>query len=202
MVFPSIIPPLVPQTISPAIVPSYWKRFHFLSFLVQRNDWRAGAEIGLAAGQTSRYLLAHNPDLHMIGVDSRMAFPGHAGPDDFEQWDHAWLNDATMQALAPYADRFVMFTKLSVDAAEGVPDASLDFVFIDADHSEAACRADIIAWLPKIRADGWITGHDISWPSVARAVDDMIPGYQIGPDVVWFRPVHPWSNWWRGLHHG
>jgi predicted O-methyltransferase YrrM len=195
------IPDFVLPTISPTIVPPYWTRFQFLSFLVGRLGWKIGAEIGLSDGLTSAYLLSRHPDLHMIGVDARRGFPGHAGPDDFMDWDHAILAKSAAIRLEPYKDRCSILTGLSVEAADSVPDASLDFVFIDADHSEAACRADVLAWLPKVRADGWITGHDISWPGVKRAVQDTIPGYQIGPDVVWFRPVHPWANWKRWLHH-
>jgi predicted O-methyltransferase YrrM len=195
------IPEWVAPTLNPAFVPPYWTRGQFLSLLVAKHDWQRGAEIGLSNGETSAYLLQHHPRLHMIGVDARRAFPGHAGPDDFTEWDHAALRVQADKALAPYGERFRMIEKLSVDAAEEVADSSLDFVFIDADHSEAACRADILAWLPKIKPGGWITGHDISWPSVRAAVDDMIPRYQIGPDVTWFRPVHPASNWWRWLHH-
>jgi hypothetical protein len=195
------IPDWVLPTVNPQIVPPYWTRGQFLSMLVEKFEWKHGAEVGLSSGETSQYLLEHNPLLHMIGVDARRGFPGHAGPDDFGEWDHAHLKLSAELNLAAYADRFRMIEKLSIDAACDVPDASLDFVFIDADHSEAACRVDILAWLPKIKPDGWITGHDISWPTVRRAVDDMIPRYQIGPDVMWFRPVHPWSNWWRWLHH-
>jgi predicted O-methyltransferase YrrM len=187
-------------TVNPTIVPPYWTRGQFLSLLVERFEWRRGAEIGLSSGETSQYLLQHNPSLHMVGVDARRAFPGHA-PDDFLNWDHAHLKSVAEVNLAPYADRFRYIEALSVEAAQAVTDASMDFVFIDADHSEAAVRTDILAWLPKIKAEGWITGHDISYPTVRAAVDDMIPRYQIGPDVVWFRPVHPWSNWWRWLHH-
>jgi hypothetical protein len=196
------IPDFVLPTISPEIVPPYWTRFEFLSFLVRKLDWKAGAEIGVSDGLTISYLLARNPALHMIGVDARRGFPDHAGPDDFMDWPHDDLARLAVSKLEPYHERCLLLTGLSVEAADVVPDGSLDFVFIDADHSEAGCRADILAWLPKLRAEGWITGHDISWPGVKRAVSDTIPGYQIGPDVVWFRPVHPWANWKRWLHHG
>jgi predicted O-methyltransferase YrrM len=194
------IPPLVPQSIPPRNIPPYWERKHFLSFLIDHFDWKLGAEIGVADGGTSAHLLSKHPELHMIGVDARRVFFDHAGPDDFISWDHDALRQLAEFNLAPFKDRWAMFETLSVEAAERVPDASLDFVFIDADHSEGACRADIIAWLPKVRARGWLLGHDINWKGVRAAVDDLYPGYHIGPDVVWFRPVHPVVNWWWWLY--
>ncbi len=63
----------------------------------------------------------------------------------------------------------------SVMASKQFADNSCDFVFIDADHSEDAVRADIEAWLPKIKPGGLLAGHDYEWPSVRRAVDLMLP---------------------------
>lgn len=48
----------------------------------------------------------------------------------------------------------------SVDAAQAIAAASVDAVYIDANHQYASVRADIDAWLPKIRPGGYIGGHD------------------------------------------
>lgn len=63
----------------------------------------------------------------------------------------------------------------SVQAAELFADRSIDFCFIDADHREVAVRADIAAWLPKVKPGGILAGHDYEngHPGVNRAVDDI-----------------------------
>ena len=48
----------------------------------------------------------------------------------------------------------------SLEAAETTQDESLDFVYIDADHSYKSCMLDIIAWESKVRHGGIISGHD------------------------------------------
>ena len=53
-------------------------------------------------------------------------------------------------------------------------DKSLDFVFIDADHSYEAVKADIAAWHPKVKQGGYLGGHDLCFETVKRAVDEMI----------------------------
>lgn len=58
----------------------------------------------------------------------------------------------------------------SAEAASLHEDGSVDFCFIDADHTEAAVRRDILAWLPKLRPGGILAGHDIDCPSVHAAV--------------------------------
>ena len=65
--------------------------------------------------------------------------------------------------------------KHSVVAAADVTDGSLDFVFIDADHTYPAVVADIAAWWPKVKPGGWIGGHDYGKPEfgVTGAVNEF-----------------------------
>jgi hypothetical protein len=48
----------------------------------------------------------------------------------------------------------------SIEAAENWPEATVDMVFIDADHRFASVQEDIAAWLPKLRPGGTMAGHD------------------------------------------
>ncbi len=69
---------------------------------------------------------------------------------------------------------------LKVDVASSVASAnsslswSADAVFIDADHSEAAVRADIEAWLPIVKPGGILAGHDYDEEGVRAAVDTIL----------------------------
>ena len=50
----------------------------------------------------------------------------------------------------------------------------IDFLFIDADHTEAGLTKDIEAWYPKVRKGGFILYHDYNhgfWPGVKPIVD-------------------------------
>ena len=92
--------------------------------------------------------------------------------------------------------RIVKHKGRSVDVAKGVADASLDFVYIDADHSLDAVLADLSAWLPKVRAGGVIGGHDFlppdfQWTDVARAVERFFHGAlpTVYPDTSWVMEI-------------
>lgn len=68
----------------------------------------------------------------------------------------------------------------SWDAARYFEDCSLDFVFIDADHTYDCVKADILAYLPKVKVGGIIAGHDYlqiarerEMPDVKTAVDEF-----------------------------
>lgn len=48
----------------------------------------------------------------------------------------------------------------SVEYAELVEDASVDVVYIDGDHRPESVLKDLKAWIPKIKPNGFLTGHD------------------------------------------
>ena len=63
------------------------------------------------------------------------------------------------QRLAPYADKIEWVYKLSVAAADVIPN-ELDSVYIDGNHAEDFVRQDIASYYSKIRPGGVIGGHD------------------------------------------
>lgn len=58
----------------------------------------------------------------------------------------------------------------SVDIARIWNREKLDMVFVDGDHSYEGCLSDILSWLPHIKENGRMIGHDINWPGVKEAV--------------------------------
>jgi len=74
----------------------------------------------------------------------------------------------------------------SVEASELYADGSLDFVFIDGDHSYDGVKGDLEAWLPKMKPNSIISGHDYGWDhNVRKAVRDVL-GFDDFSD--------PWGN--------
>jgi hypothetical protein len=63
----------------------------------------------------------------------------------------------------------------SVSVASQYADDSLDFVFIDGDHRYECVKADIEAWLPKMKSGSILAGHDYGWcEDVRRAVHEVL----------------------------
>lgn len=72
-----------------------------------------------------------------------------------------------------------IYPKGSPESASQFSDQSLDAVFIDGDHSYEAVRADIEAWLPKVKPRGILSGHDYDMqtdPDVVRVVNNYFDG--------------------------
>jgi len=127
--------------------------------LVKSKGWTTGVELGVDKGILFGQLLEACPSLSLIGVDVCPV------PE----------RRARCEGLAEkYADRAQLLVMTTHEAADYVPDGSLDFVFIDADHSDAAVTDDIARWQSKVRKGGWLGGHDYhrkKFPGVVAAVD-------------------------------
>lgn len=147
-----------------------------------------GAEIGVLYGDTSLYLLHQFRNLYLFSIDPYLPYdePNRTAADLARYEGYA------RQRLAPFGSQSIMVKKTSVDAAPSIPDESLDFVFIDAQHTYEACTEDIQTWFPKVRRGGLITGHDYRWDGVNRAVHEFVQKLSLrgyftpGASDVWF----------------
>lgn len=142
-------------------------RRHFLNWLIQTNNIQSMAEVGVRDGRTTFHLLENNPQLKIYAVDKSIA---------------GFYNN---EIKAKYGNRLIPIEALSTDGAAHISDASLDLVFIDADHSYEWVKRDIAAYKPKLKPGGWLTGHDIDFPGVNRAVNEVIRKYDVGTNNVW-----------------
>jgi predicted O-methyltransferase YrrM len=64
----------------------------------------------------------------------------------------------------------------SLDVVSKYEDNSLDFVFIDGSHEYEDVKADILAYLPKVKVGGILAGHDYdnAWQGVVKAVNETL----------------------------
>jgi predicted O-methyltransferase YrrM len=83
----------------------------------------------------------------------------------------------------------ILYHDDSLAVAKTIPDRSLDFVFIDAEHTTEAVLSDVQAWRDKVRPGGLILGHDEQWPSVQRALKSLFAKWTKHDDNVWSHPA-------------
>lgn len=155
--------------------------------LVRRHGWRWGAEIGVLRGKTLFSLLDACPALNMMGVDQWRQLPlrSDLNAETYSDFDMEQLAADVASRAAGYFPRCQIIRADSVEAAEDVEDGSLDFVFIDGDHTSAGVERDIRAWAPKVRMGGAVLGHDHHWASVRPVLDRMCPAWRDLGEAVW-----------------
>lgn len=78
----------------------------------------------------------------------------------------------------------------SLEASRHFTDGSLDFIFLDGSHDLNSVRQDILLWQPKLKASGWMAGHDYGdrYPDVRIGVTELLPDHGV-LGSSWFYPV-------------
>ena len=87
-----------------------------------------------------------------------------------------------------FGDSIQLVIADSLSASRLFCDASLEWVHLDARHDYASVKADIEAWLPKIKQGGWLSGDDYDeqkWPDVVKAVGELLPRAELWSNQQW-----------------
>ncbi len=131
--------------------------------------WKAlgytrGAEIGVECGYNAKTILERWPGfLYLIDI-----WIDSGQPDTPEK--------VCVKELAPFAGRFEMMKMPSVEAAKRFDPNFLDCIYIDAEHTYEAVKADLEAWYPIVRSGGMVSGHDfgVREPNERRGVAEAV----------------------------
>jgi predicted O-methyltransferase YrrM len=145
------------------------KRKQFLKHLIEINDFKILIEVGVDTGKSTFFLLDNIPTLTIYAIDTNIK---------------KFYNENVKKK---YGNRLIPIQGYSYSVADQLPDNFADIVFIDADHSYQSVKRDIEAYSPKLKKGGLLTGHDIDYPGVNKAVIELIEDFDVGPNFVWIK---------------
>ncbi len=169
------------------------RHWHVMIELLRSRPHAIGAEIGVFRGVFAERLLRSLPGItKYYCVDPWEHYEGHL----------QILVPRSLQIRVPpqrafkifkaatkaFEKKIVVVRKMSQDALADVPDESLDWVFIDANHAYEYAKPDIIGWSKKVKIGGIISGHDYHDHNrkrrpvpfgVGKAVKELIPDYKV-----------------------
>lgn len=138
--------------------------------LVNMGSGITGAEIGVHAGLSSYLLLSECSNIKkLVGIDHFL---------EYNDWDRP-VTQATQdqifgilqEHIKLMGTRYKFIKETSEVAATKIKDGTLDFIYLDGDHSTEATYQDLVRYVPKVKSGGIISGHDIGLPSVLTAID-------------------------------
>ena len=118
--------------------------------------YQYGAEVGVENGRYSKQICEQNPNVRLLSVDAWLGYPEYTrrvAPEKF-----ASQQMTARRRLAPYNVEII--NALSMDAVRDIKQESLDFVYIDGNHSFDYVMQDIIEWSKRVRRGGIVSGHD------------------------------------------
>jgi|TARA_R110000824_G_scaffold2570_4_gene11849 predicted O-methyltransferase YrrM len=145
---------------------SHWETGLIIDKLVQEHKPQTFVELGSLGSFLPELLARVYKDLKIIAVDVQFQRP------------LLWKR---------YKNIF-QINNWTVNASRLFDDESIDFVYVDADHSYKGCMADLEAWYPKLKKGGILSGHDYGehpdkpepdFPGVTRAVDEFFDAQSV-----------------------
>ena len=150
----------------------------YLELLNHCPDGGTFVELGCFKGKSTSFIVTEiinqKRDVSFYAVDS---FEGSTNLSDAKEVEayngiRNIENDFKNNTKHLY-NYFFTYKELSHQAADNFNNKDVDVIFIDAGHSYEAVKKDIEAWLPKMKPNGIIAGHDYnSWSGVKKAVDE------------------------------
>jgi methyltransferase family protein len=137
-----------------------WTRF------VAESGAQSVAEIGVYRGQFAAKLLDACPAVatyYMIDPWRHLDDwnkPANKSDDVFE----GFYREA-MERTSDHEAKRVVLRGTTTEVLDQIPDGSLDFAYVDGDHTLRGITIDLIRVFPKIKDGGWIGGDDFA-PSI------------------------------------
>lgn len=152
--------------------------YHVIPQIINDRGYKKGAELGVAFGGHAEQILKITGIEKLYGVD---LYKNYGDTTDaffwngvsYQQKNYDDLYKFTLDRMSKFGERFVLIRKSTIDASLDVQE-ELDFVFIDALHTDEGVTTDLHHWFPKIRKGGMISGHDYNhsnFPGVSDAVN-------------------------------
>jgi len=166
------------------------------------KTFKLGIEIGVWQGWYMRHLLMRTP-MHIYGIDPWVAtesygdvdpkaedFDPMALGDDGYEWQEArYMATMSLFRGAP-PSRCTVLRSFSYLLTPFFPDKTVDFVYIDGEHTYDAVTQDIADWWPKVKPGGIMAGHDYNEtnPGTKQAVNEFAEKYGLSFKITGTNP--------------
>lgn len=118
-------------------------------------------EVGVQEGIFSEYIMQRTQPSQLVLIDCWEKQPQHVYNDIANV-----SNQEQIRKFKRVCSKFSHLSQIktiknfSTPASYQFTDNSVDWIYLDANHSYAAVKEDIKNWWPKIKKGGFLTGHD------------------------------------------
>ncbi len=137
-------------------------RVEFWPNLLNNLDCKSFCEVGIWSGEFSEVLLSNIKKIEKyILIDPWRSLPAWNTPSNVSDIKFEKIRDEAMARTAPFKSKVVEIRDTTKNAKNKIENASLDFVYIDGDHTLRGITIDLHSMLPKVKAGGLIGGDDL-----------------------------------------
>ena len=142
------------------------------------NKTKIMVEIGSYQGESTAIFSTYLPNAKIYAVDP---WQNHYDAKDGSSEDYD-MKDVEYNFDIITKNRNIIKKKMtSEEFSFMIDDESVDLVYIDGNHQYDFVKNDILKWIPKIKQNGYISGHDYHmFEDVRNAVDEILGV----PDII------------------
>lgn len=126
-------------------------------------------EIGSYAGQSTECFYLSNKFKQIYCIDP---WSNYNDPGDFASYTNH-LAESEFDKRIANMENIYKLKAFSYEIHELFQNEFFDLIYIDGCHTYEAVKQDIKLYLPKLKADGVLAGHDFNLPGVNQAVIEL-----------------------------
>lgn len=134
-----------------------WSQF------IRDNDVKDVAEVGVWKGEFAMSLLLECPSIRSyLMVDSWRHLEGWNKPFNLTDAEFAEIYQQAIHNTEFARDKIRVLKGTTLEVRSQIKDNSLDFIYVDGDHSLRGIVIDALSMWPKLRAGGVLAGDDFT----------------------------------------
>jgi predicted O-methyltransferase YrrM len=164
----------------------------YLELLDATPEGGTFVELGCYKGKSTSFIGVEihkrKRDINFFAIDSFQGATNSTDANEVKAYEGiSEIEDAYTYNVSLIGNKIKTIVSLSHEASQYFEDESVDCLFIDAGHSKEAVMKDIDCWLPKMKPNGIMAGHDYTaWEGVNQAVTEVFGTPHKVENDCWF----------------
>ena len=164
----------------------------YLELLDATPEGGTFVELGCYKGKSTSFIGVEihkrKRDINFFAIDSFQGATNSTDANEIKAYEGiSEIEESYTYNVSPIGNKIKTIVSLTDEAAQYFNDEEIDVLFVDAGHSRDAVKADIEAWLPKMKPNGIMAGHDYTaWEGVNKAVTEVFGTPHKVENDCWF----------------
>ena len=149
-------------------------------------------ELGCYKGKSTSFIGVEihkrKRDINFFAVDSFQGATNSTDANEIKAYEGiSEIEESYTYNVSLIGNKIKTIVSLTDEAAKYFNDEEIDVIFVDGGHSYEVVKADILAWLPKMKKGGIMAGHDFNaWQGVNKAVQEIFGTPHKVENDCWF----------------
>jgi hypothetical protein len=164
----------------------------YLELLDATPEGGVFVELGCYKGKSTSFIGVEihkrKRDINFIAIDSFQGATNSTDVNEIKAYEGiSEIEESYTYNVSLIGNKIKTIVSLTDEAAQYFEDGSVDVIFVDGGHSYEVVKADILAWLPKMKKGGIMAGHDFNaWEGVNKAVTEIFGTPHKVENDCWF----------------